>query len=181
MSREFKVGDRVRFETNFYSSPCRRVGTGVVAGFGGHPSRRVLVRLDGKPGSRWPYGTGELTLIEPEPKFKKGDRVRVTIEGEVQRAFDSGALWLPGGLGSTVDPDHIVSAEKIEPPVEPFKPGDFVREISSGQVFYVAKGGYVQVKPWPASFVEFHNGDIENDLPSTTGEYERVEYAEVPF
>lgn len=112
-------------------------------------------------------------------EFKVGDRVRLTLEGTVKNTFTTGAVQVTWQGPLTVFESEQV--EKIEPAVEPFQPGDFVREVSSGQVFYVAKGGYVQVKPWPASFVEFHNGDIENDLPSTTGEYERVEYAEVPF
>lgn len=117
-------------------------------------------------------------------EFRKGDRVRVTFEGEVSVPSSS----IDGMVVVSVDSGPMRShwvrpecVEKIEPAVEPFQPGDFVREVSSGRVFYVAKGGYAQVKPWPSSFVEFHNGDIENDLPSTTGEYEKVNYAEVPF
>lgn len=76
--------------------------------------------------------------------IKKGDRVKVTIEGEVSYV---GETWL------TINHNHDVAykepgamVEKIEPPVEVFKPGDVVRVRGwegEGGLLHLAHGGYI--------------------------------------
>ena len=86
------------------------------------------------------------------PKYtpQRGDRVRVVIEGEVYHVaedrFGVGDDPLDG-RGNIIYPDkgHVVSVEKLEPPVEVFKPGDVVRYKFGPRryVYTIATGGYV--------------------------------------
>ena len=76
----------------------------------------------------------------------KGDRVRVVYEGEAQDPDDLGFSISEEGLGSVpffFADAGLVSVEKIEPPVEVFKPGDVVRGKVFGHVFTIADDGYV--------------------------------------
>lgn len=113
--------------------------------------------------------------------FKKGDRVRVTLEGEVKDVLTSGAVALHyDGEYVFVQPPEKV--EKIEPPVEVFGPGDFVRDPESGQVFLLIEDGYVQVKPTIGQANPLTWPDQPDHTETFTSEnYERVDVAEVPF
>ena len=113
-------------------------------------------------------------------EFKPGDRVRVTLEGEVRDTLPGGKLTLRyDGEYLFVQPPEKV--EKIEPPVEAFKPGDFVREKSTDRVFYAATDGYVQVLPTAGSFWRYGPTGLAGSLPHDTGEYERVTLVEPPL
>lgn len=80
-------------------------------------------------------------------KFKpvKGDRVRVVLEGEVKHVYSDGDLHIESAkyYKTEVPREGIISIEKIEPPVEVFKPGDVVRGKVFGHVFTIADDGYV--------------------------------------
>lgn len=112
--------------------------------------------------------------------FKNGDRVRVTFEGEWRGGpTPSDRVSYINGGNVPIDSRYNVTVEKVEPP---FEPGDFVREKSSDRVFYIAADGYVQVTPRPGTFQKWDEYDtLESSLPHDTGDYERVEYAQVPF
>lgn len=74
-----------------------------------------------------------------------GDRVRVVLEGEVGWVSGSGTGNFEVGTGdSYVNPDRaeVVSVDKIEPPVEVFKPGDVVRERTTGVHYALAVDGW---------------------------------------
>jgi hypothetical protein len=83
----------------------------------------------------------------------KGDRVRVVLEGEVGYVGD---LFFDvqgkGALNSiSPDGDHVVSIEKLEPPVEVFGPGDVVRhQRIPGLVYALGASGYfaVEAQAW---------------------------------
>ena len=78
-------------------------------------------------------------------KPKEGDRVRVVLEGTVT-GVNSGYGWFnlrtDGGLGYAGIHDDG-SVEKIEPPVEVFKPGDVVRDKATSTVRALGENGYV--------------------------------------
>lgn len=81
-------------------------------------------------------------------EFKFGDRVRVTLEGQV--VFQSATyltLQADGGGNHSIymerDSAHV---EKIEPPVEVFKPGDVVRDKDKPELIYaLGADGYMRV------------------------------------
>ena len=107
--------------------------------------------------------------------IKKGDRVRVALEGVVQRTFDNGNLWLESSdFGTAIDGTHVISVEKIEPPVEVFKPGDVVRSLATGSYWYLATNGYVRMTsadfPEPVEFYEY-----TDSTEFTSDEYEKVD------
>ena len=68
-------------------------------------------------------------------EVRKGDYVRITIEGEwlVEGYTVEGIKALPE-IG--VAPGDTVTVEKIEPPVETFKPGDVVRPKANHEYVY---------------------------------------------
>lgn len=77
--------------------------------------------------------------------LKRGDRVRVTIEGEVEFGSSFG-VDLEVGDGVV----HLregtwrgVEFEKIEPPVEVFKPGDRIRHRDIGFEVTIGDTGYL--------------------------------------
>lgn len=83
--------------------------------------------------------------------IKAGDRVRVVIEGVVSSAHDTGKFRVSvggdeghdeGGSFAWVHPD-TATVEKIEPPVEVFKPGDRVRHRHSEFEVTVGEDGYL--------------------------------------
>lgn len=69
----------------------------------------------------------------------KGDRVRVVLEGEIKGVYSDGDLRIESVEHYSSDLAHegIVSIEKIEPPVEVFKPGDVVRSKEHPSLRYV--------------------------------------------
>jgi hypothetical protein len=101
-----------------------------------------------------------------------GDRVRVTIEGEVKRVnrFDTvQEIRIETEKGETLyfDTDEA-TVEKAEPPVEPeyvFSPGDVVVSKACGYRYTVGKNGYF----------DHLNNVVETDsTPFTSKQFERV-------
>lgn len=86
------------------------------------------------------------TIYKPQ----EGERVRVVYEGVVKEANAEG-LTLEPAIPVLYDDDEeaLVSIEKIEPPVEVFKPGDVVRERWSGHIIALLDKGWVRVKGDP--------------------------------
>lgn len=81
--------------------------------------------------------------------IKKGDRVKVTIEGEVANTTTHDYVVGIGGHNAVFarNPrDYTVTVEKIEPPVEVFKPGDVVRDKGVPDFLYsIGPSGYTQL------------------------------------
>lgn len=79
----------------------------------------------------------------------KGDRVRVTFEAEVEQVYSDGDLRfdLVDGYSTEIPHEGTFSIEKLEPPVEMFKPGDVVRWHFDPPWRVVALGrtGYVEL------------------------------------
>lgn len=71
----------------------------------------------------------------------KGDRVRIVVEDVVLDAGTSDIQtnnnWFDREGG------HVVSVEKIEPPVTAFKPGDVVRNRFTRWLYSIAESGYL--------------------------------------
>lgn len=90
-----------------------------------------------------------------------GEKVRVVLEGIVSRR---GSYFIVGreGAGSFILPsdEHVVSVEKIEPPVVTFKSGDRLRRKGGGIPYEVtlACGGYIQ-----------HFEDVESEWYNNDG------------
>lgn len=121
--------------------------------------------------------------------IKVGDRVRVVIEDEVVRC-DGGTIYLKNDVpGEDADmwfasgDPNVVSVEKIEPPVEVFKPGDFVKSKDGvARVYYITQNGYVMIShPLApgASWPHYEFDHSEDPFDST--EYTKVEMVEKPF
>lgn len=103
---------------------------------------------------------------------QKGDRVRVVLEGEIKTVdlgegvaarFEGDDYW------TTVNEraPFVVSIEKLEPPVEVFKPGDVVREIERPSVVRtIARAGWINHESG-----SFYTGSIDC---FTSEDYERV-------
>ena len=76
-------------------------------------------------------------------RFKVGDHVKVTLEGEVasRLTLDSGAVLVrvTQGYRLFVDPSLV---ERAEPPFEVFGPGDVVRDPDGG-VRVLADNGWI--------------------------------------
>lgn len=111
-----------------------------------------------------------------EEKYRpvKGDRVRVVLEGEVVEALSS-TTFTVGEAGTwenliNQEREHVVSVEKIEPPVEVFGPGDTVRSRFYPNLVYSIgdDGCYAHhAREWrPAG---------EDDSYFTSATHERVE------
>ncbi|HET6915106.1 MAG TPA: hypothetical protein VFH56_03360, partial [Acidimicrobiales bacterium] len=81
-------------------------------------------------------------------KYLPGDKVRVTIEGTVHRHCGH-SLELRNEFGNASHEiftnQSDVKVEKIEPPVEVFKPGDLIRHKGSQVTFLVTSEGYVDM------------------------------------
>lgn len=76
---------------------------------------------------------------------KKGDRVRIVLEGEVGY-MDDDAFEVGTSSVNFIVPraEHVVSIEKVEPPVVKFKPGQVVRHKDHRDFIYtVGTGGYL--------------------------------------
>src|SRR5690349_11858590 len=105
--------------------------------------------------------------------FRKGDIVKVTVQGTVDYVSEPN-----GGLDVTL-PDGITisvprrDAELVERGVEVFKIGDVVRHKDNGIRRLIVTDGWVNLETnrhYPGSFDDF-----------TSAEYERVELVEKPF
>lgn len=178
MSESFRVGDRVRFRTNYNHSAkdrSRRVNAGdegIVSRANGFYSDLVRVDLDkGATGvAVFPH---RLEKVQPSPKA--GDHIRVTIEGRY-RPGTNGPISV-GTFGPAErdwdflsDETDTVTVEVLEPPVEVFQPGDVVRDKDTPSwVYVITEDGYT----------ELPKGRHYNDgaAPScfTSKEYERVD------
>lgn len=105
--------------------------------------------------------------------YRRGDRVKVTLEGEVTRVMDiepgSETVELRiehNGRASFVYTD-MATVEKVEPPVETFGPGAVVRDkVVHSARYAIGNGGYF-------SFTTNEWHDDPTDF--TTDRYERVE------
>lgn len=99
--------------------------------------------------------------------LKKGDRVRVTIESEVAGVASMG-LNLHDGHTWVNTAKEGVTVEKVEPPVETFKPGDVVRQRYGFRHVYFVR---------PKGFTNLTEGK-EYDYPFefTSEFYERVNF-----
>lgn len=106
--------------------------------------------------------------------YKKGDRVRVTLEATVTHPFTDD----DAGLSVRFDDDVLgectigssqvkrgeVSFEKIEPPAEVFGPGDVVRSKTTGTVRTLGYGGWVNHATgnwYPDKNSRFTSGECE--------------------
>lgn len=98
----------------------------------------------------------------------EGERVRVVLEGEVTYLARHGFSVGDGTANNyiTAHAEHVVSVEKIEPPVEVFKKGDTVRSLNShSYVFTIGRDGYF----------DHYNGIFNPNSPPFTSRYfERV-------
>lgn len=110
-------------------------------------------------------------------EFKVGDKVRVTLEGAVKNVLSSGKVHV--GYDAQYlfihDPEDV---EKIEPPVEVFKPGDVVRDKCDG-VDRLIVGNYDgSVRGWVNLST---NHFYEGNFTFTSEDYERVTLVEPPL
>ena len=108
----------------------------------------------------------------------KGDRVRVVLEGEVTSTHRGGDSFVVGAFGEAneiaASAEHVISIEKLEPPVTVFKPGDTVRNKKLHEFIYtVAENGYYD------HYAACVFTDGEESFTSET--YELILFAEVPF
>lgn len=115
-------------------------------------------------------------------KPKVGDRVRVVLEGEVTDTAGGSVTISDRALrgsdpvfwcSSTVadDAKFLVSVEKVEPPVEFFKPGDVVRDTRNGMLYALSTEGYIYLKD--GEFVRKYNGEYSGG-PFTSKNCEKV-------
>lgn len=77
---------------------------------------------------------------------KAGDHVRVTLEGRVTTA----SSWFfevecSDGRFNRFSEKADITVEKIEPPVEVFKPGEVIRHKGSGVVLALAEVGFLNI------------------------------------
>ena len=114
-------------------------------------------------------------------KPRTGDRVRVVLEGEVgllsprRRGFDIG-----GSGGNHIYPDagHVISIEKLEPPVTVFKPGDRLRRKDGWDYeVTIADDGYLQ--HFEGGSVRYYPGYSHDEF--TSERYDKLEFIEPPF
>lgn len=110
-------------------------------------------------------------------KPQKGDRVRVVLEDEVRGVESDGFVVGDAADANYIQPgaEHVVSIEKIEPPVEVFKPGDVVRSKDHPELVYLLDGedGY-SVFQYGKGGLVYHGA---NNRRFTSRRYERVELA----
>ena len=100
--------------------------------------------------------------------IKKGDRVRITIEGEVTAVSTNGDLIVDDYHEiATAAPTGGITVEKVEPPVEVFGPGDVVRHKTEKVLYTIGKNGFLNHRSgilWESTTFE----------PFTSEHYERV-------
>lgn len=111
-------------------------------------------------------------------KPQKGDRVRVVVEGEITGTYREGQCFnighSPGGMYVTPHTEHVVSVEKLEPPVEVFGPGDIVRPKDIGHIVYMLGRNhysYVYTGPGEGEVIRARFYDTER---FTSERYEKV-------
>lgn len=110
-------------------------------------------------------------------KPQKGDRVRVVLEDEVRGVESDGFVVGDAADANYIQPsaEHVVSIEKIEPPVEVFKPGDVVRAKWNDSFLYsLGRDGYFSHSS--ALWFPYENS-ITQEKDFTSRAYERVELA----
>lgn len=159
---EFKVGDRVvareTSESNGIKAGEEYIVTRAKPSLA-YPGRQLLTLDNGGPESY----SSRFYRVEPEPKFKKGDCVRIIAEVYgTNRAGDFLYFGAPG-VGYVDTTSDEVAVEKIEPPVVTFEPGQTVRNKASGRLYSIGSDGYYShqraeyFKPGPgdAGFTSF--------------------------
>jgi len=103
-----------------------------------------------------------------------GDKVRLTVEGEVTRVYAGGAISVKGAP-SSIPPSWSDHLEVVEKKVTTFKPGDVVRgKRAPHYVYTIGKGG----------FLAHRYGHAWIDAPGypfTSENYELVTLHESPF
>jgi hypothetical protein len=112
---EFKVGDRITAD-GYYGATY----TGVVVGVGPNGligGNEYLIRPDGGPN----VYVRKDTAVPAEPEVRKGDKVRVTYEGEVTKTYLDGTCV----VGSTLleNTGKVQILERAKPDL---RPGDVV-------------------------------------------------------
>jgi hypothetical protein len=136
---EFKVGDRITAD-GYYGA----THTGVVVGVG--PSGLIggseyLIRPDGGGGNRYVLKD---TAVPAEPEVRKGDRIRVTYEGEVTKTYLDGTYVVGTTLLENTGKVQILERAKPD-----LRPGDVVIRdrgaylIGERNVHYTSTGGNV--------------------------------------
>ena len=173
----FKVGDKVRFVMPL--TPFRVGDEGTVVELAtssgmvrvAHPINNPL------PAGGWLASLHEIELVEPtgyEPAV--GDRVRVTIEGEVTATGTRDGHHFDIADGFVYTHAEGVTVEKVEPPVEVFKPGDFVRRESDGAILHLAENGWLNM-----TNNRFYESPEVTGGYFTSERYEKVELHEAPL
>jgi hypothetical protein len=93
---------------------------------------------------------------------KKGDRVRGVLEGEVTRADEYDPWFNLVGMPLYSEGSAVVSFVKVEPPVEVFKPGDVVRNISTGATYAIGQNGWIMLRGSTGRYGgSFTTGDVK--------------------
>ena len=108
-------------------------------------------------------------------KPKKGDRVRVVLEGEATYCDTPGFGVGTGEYLNFIVPtrEHVVSVEKVEPPVEVFGPGDTVRRKNTRPAYIYSLGHEGYFSHQVNYFREWSSGT--NNTEFTSKHYERLD------
>ena len=125
-------------------------------------------------------------------EYKRGDRVKVTIEGTVERV-DTVRTGTVTELKIRTEDDTSrpfqfvydiegVDIEVLAPPARPFQVGDRVRStFGNNTEWIVGREGYLVVKcSFSQAVGEFHeyDGALEDNFPTGSDLYELVEAAQ---
>lgn len=110
-------------------------------------------------------------------EFKVGDKVRITREGYVGYVCSEGidVYSRPNKQGLLLGTDWhegVISIERIEPPVEVFKPGDRLRRIGLDYEVTLGSKGYLQ--HLPSGNVEFNDYDADNPKWFNSENFEKI-------
>lgn len=118
---------------------------------------------------------------------EKGDRVRVVLEGVVEPGIDGffllSSLEDDSGHANFIWPDeaHVVSIEKVEPPVVQFQPGDIVRHNGSGLIFVLGKNGYTHITTYPGLYRTYESVCYGSPEDFNSKGFTKIELVEKPF
>lgn len=115
--------------------------------------------------------------------IKAGDRIKVTKEFEVTvryaaRSYQGFDVTYDDGSTSpsiNVGRDGVVRVEKIEPPVEVFKPGDRLRRKGWGDAAFeitLSEDGYLQ--HFVTGRTAYYAYDANNPTEFSSKDYEKV-------
>lgn len=107
------------------------------------------------------------------PDIKVGDHYRVILEGPWEGDTPTTTEEIASLLRHDdylITESDKVKVEKIEPPVEVFKPGDLVRDKEEGWVFAIGEGGYLRTDDRYGARAFQQSGHV-----FTSKNYEKVE------